>query len=57
LQGETARTQILANSMLQYRQSLQKEGTQRLKDTWLYVVGAGLGISLFYGLYLFRIKD
>ena len=57
LLGETERTKILANSLLDYRTSLQKEGTQRLKDTWLYLVGAGLGISLFYGLYLFTQKD
>ncbi len=57
LQGETERTKILANSMLGYRVALQKEGTQRLKDTWIYLVGAGLGISLFYGLFLFSKKD
>jgi hypothetical protein len=56
LLGETERTKILANSMLDYRIALQKEGTQRLKDTWIYLVGAGLGISLFYGLFLFT-KD
>jgi hypothetical protein len=57
LLGETERTKILANSLKDYRIALQKEGTQRLKDTWLYLVGAGLGISLFYGLYLFTKKD
>ena len=57
LLGETERTKILANSLLEYRTALQKEGTQRLKDTWLYLVGAGLGISLFYGLFLFTKKD
>jgi hypothetical protein len=56
LLGETERTKILANSMLDYRIALQKEGTKRLKDTWIYLVGVGLGISLFYGLFLFT-KD
>ncbi len=56
LLGETERTKILANSLKDYRIALQKEGTQRLKDTWIYLVGAGLGISLFYGLFLFT-KD
>ena len=36
---ETARTNILANSLLAYRQTLQTESTARLKDTWLYVTG------------------
>jgi hypothetical protein len=57
LLGETERTKILANSLKDYKIALQKEGTQRLKDTWLYLVGAGLGISLFYGLFLFTKKD
>lgn len=57
LQGETARTQILANSLKDYKIALQQEGTQRLKDTWLYLVGAGLAISMFYGLFLFTKED
>ena len=52
LLGETERTKILANSMLGYKVALQKEGTQRLKDTWIYVAGSGLGISLIYGVAL-----
>lgn len=50
---ETARTNILANSLLAYRQTLQLESTARLKDTWLYVTGLGIGMGIFYGLYLF----
>ncbi len=57
LLGETERTKILANSLTQYRISLQEQSTKRLKDTWIYLVGAGLGISLFYGLFLFSKKD
>ena len=52
LLGETERTKILANSLLGYKIALQKEGTQRLKDTWIYVAGSGLGISLVYGVAL-----
>jgi hypothetical protein len=43
----------LANSLLAYRQTLQLESTARLKDTWLYVTGLGIGMGIFYGLYLF----
>jgi hypothetical protein len=52
LLGETERTKILANSLLGYKIALQKEGTQRLTDTWIYVAGSGLGISLIYGVAL-----
>jgi hypothetical protein len=52
LLGETERTKILADSMLGYKIALQKESTQRLKDTWIYVAGSGLGISLIYGVAL-----
>ena len=52
LLGETERTKILADTMLGYKIALQKEGTQRLKDTWIYVAGSGLGISLIYGVVL-----
>jgi hypothetical protein len=50
LLGETEREKILANSITDYRIALQEEGTQRLKDTWIYVAGSGLGISLIYGI-------
>jgi hypothetical protein len=49
---ENARTGILANSMLQYRTSLQTESTARLKDTWLYVTGLGIGLGVLFGVYL-----
>lgn len=52
LQGETDRTQILANSLKDYRVALQQESTKRLRDTWIYVVGIGLSISFIYGTYL-----
>lgn len=49
---ETARVNILANSLLAYRQTLQVESTARLKDTWLYVTGLGVGLGVLYGVYL-----
>jgi len=52
LLGETERTKILADSLLGYKIALQKESTQRLKDTWIYIAGSGLGISLIYGVAL-----
>jgi hypothetical protein len=52
LLGETERTKIFANSVTEYKIALQEQGTQRLKDTWIYVAGSGLGISLIYGMSL-----
>jgi len=49
---ETARTGILANTLMEYRKSLQVESTARLKNTWVYVLGIGLGISSMVGIYL-----
>jgi gas vesicle protein len=53
---ETARLQILANTLLAYRETLQKESTARLKDTWLYVTGLGIGLGILYGVYLIGSK-
>jgi len=49
---EIARQNILANTLLEYRQTLQMESTARLKDTWLYVTGLGIGLGVLYGVYL-----
>jgi hypothetical protein len=54
---ETARLTILANTLLEYRKTLQKESTARLKDTWLYVTGLGIGLGILYGVYLIGSKD
>ena len=40
----------------EYRKLLQTESTARLKDTWIYIVGLGLGMGLFYGIYLISKK-
>jgi hypothetical protein len=53
---ETARLQILANTILSYRETLQKESTARLKDTWLYVTGLGIGLGILFGVYLIGSK-
>jgi hypothetical protein len=57
IEQETARTGILASSLLEYRKALQKESTARLKDTGIYVAGLGIGMGSFYGLYLMFSKD
>jgi len=49
---EIARLNILANTLLEYRNTLQKESTARLKDTWLYVTGLGIGLGILFGVYL-----
>ena len=54
---ETARLEIMINSMLAYRTTLQKESTARLRDTWLYVTGLGIGLGILYGVYLIGSKD
>lgn len=57
VEQETARVGILANTLLQYRTTLQKESTARLKDTWLYVTALGIGLGILYGVYLIGSKD
>jgi hypothetical protein len=54
---ENQRLQILTNTILSYRTTLQKESTARLKDTWLYVTGLGIGLGILYGVYLIGSKD
>ena len=39
VQQETARFDILANTLLEYRKTLQSESTARIKDSCLYVTG------------------
>jgi hypothetical protein len=54
---EIARQNILANTLLEYRKTLQLESTQRIKDTWLYVTGLGIGLGILYGVYLVGSKN
>jgi len=53
---ETARLGIMVNSLLKYRETLQKESTIRLRDTWLYVTGLGIGLGILFGVYLIGSK-
>jgi len=53
---ETERLKILSNTILSYSETLQKESTTRLKDTWVYVAGLGLGIGVLYGIHLIASK-
>ena len=57
VERETASVNILANTLLEYRKTLQKESTARLKDTWLYVTALGIGLGILYGVYLIGSKD
>ena len=52
IEQETARFDILTNTLLEYRKTLQSESTARLKDTWLYVTGLGIGLGILFGVYL-----
>lgn len=54
---EIARLGILANTLLDYKKFLQKESTIRIKDTWLYVTGLGIGLGILFGVYLIGSKS
>jgi len=54
---ETARLGIMANTLLAYRTTLQTESTARLKDTWLYVTGLGIGLGILFGIYLIGTRE
>jgi hypothetical protein len=56
-QNETARIGILADSLVKYREALQKESTVRLRDTWIYVAGLGCGTGIIYGISLMYSKS
>jgi hypothetical protein len=51
-ESETARTLILSNSLLEYRNTLQTQSTIRLRDTWIYVTGLAVGIGVIWGVVL-----
>ena len=50
--NETERIRILSDSLLKYREALQKESTIRLRDTWIYVASLGCGTGLLYAISL-----
>jgi hypothetical protein len=54
---ENYRLGVLAGNLNDYRKTLQKESTIRLRDTWLTTTGTGVGLGVLYGLYLMTSKD
>lgn len=55
--SETDRIEILADSLGEYREALQKESTIRLRDTWIYIAGIGCGTGVIYGISLMASKS
>jgi len=55
--AENFRLGIVVQSLTSYRETLQKESTLRLKDTWLTTTGTGIGLGVLYGLYLMTSND
>ena len=56
-EAETQRFEIIANSIRKYREALQKEGTIRLRDTWIYIAGLGCAVGIIYALSLMLSKS
>ena len=54
---ENIRLGIVVQSLTSYRETLQKESTIRLRDTWLTTTGTGIGLGVLYGLYLMTSND
>lgn len=54
---ENIRAGLLVQSLTSYRETLQKESTIRLRDTWLTTTGTGIGLGVLYGLYLMTSND
>jgi len=48
--AETERTRILIQSLQQYQSDLQKQSTQRLKDSWVYIGILGVSVAIIYGV-------
>lgn len=55
--NETKRLGIFSDGMLKYRESLQKESTIRLRDTWIYVASLGAGTGVIYAISLMASKS
>jgi hypothetical protein len=54
--AETKRLGFFSDGMLKYRESLQKESTVRLRDTWIYVASLGAGTGVIYAVSLMASK-
>lgn len=55
--NETQRIGFLADNLRKYRESLQKESTIRLRDTWIYVASLGAGTGVIYAISLMYSKS
>ena len=55
--AETERIKILANTREKYLEALQKEGTIRLRDTWIYIAGLGCAVGIIFALSLMLSKS
>ena len=56
-EAETDRLGIVSDGLLKYRESLQKESTVRLRDTWIYVASLGAGTGVIYAISLMASKS
>lgn len=54
---ENYRLGVMVGGLTSYRETLQKESTIRLRDTWLTTAGTGVGLGVLYGLYLMTSND
>jgi hypothetical protein len=55
--AETKRLGFLSDGLLKYKESLQKESTVRLRDTWIYVASLGAGTGVIYAVSLMASKS
>jgi len=54
--NETERIKIFLDNVKDYRVSLQKESTIRLRDSWIYIASLGCGTGVLYGISLMYSK-
>jgi hypothetical protein len=54
---ENFRLGLVVQGLTSYRETLQKESTLRLRDTWVTTTGTGVGLGVLYGLYLMTSND
>jgi len=55
--AETKRLGFLSEGLFKYKESLQKESTVRLRDTWIYVASLGAGTGVIYAVSLMASKS
>jgi len=57
LQKKLVLAQLSVDEKLSEENIRAQQETARLKDTWLYVTGLGIGLGILYGVYLIGSKD